>query len=276
MIKNAVKNNLIILLVLVFAGCGGYLPAEKKHWPINQQERHSWNPPDESVLSERRANQLWLDNLTKEIEVLFANHATFSNREIALFESVSKVDPKINAMSSKYGKQIESERERRVRMQKDLEMSKVGFTDTQTRLKKIMEVKPPVIFSIEDYNLAMKSFRDGQFKKSLNLFLKLNRQNPPSFLKDNIHFGLGSAYYRLKNYSNATKHFQKILDNYAYGDKRFVSYFMLGLIHNLQGEKSRAIYLLEEALNNNPPENMRNTIHRLIEIVNDDSSNAAG
>ncbi len=274
--KNAVKKSLIILLIIYLGGCSGYLPSERKHWPINQKERHSWYPPDESVLSARRANQLWLDNLTKEIEVLFANHATFSNREIALFESVSKVDPKINAMSSKYGTQIESEKERKIRMQKDLEMSKVGFTNAQTRLKKIMEVKPPVIFSIEDYNSAMKSFRDGQFKKSLELLLKLDRQNPPSFLKDNIHFGLGSAYYRLKNYSNATKHFQKILDNYAYGDKRFVSYFMLGVIHNLQGEKSRAIYLLEEALDKNPPENMRNTIHRLINIVNNDSSHSAG
>jgi tetratricopeptide (TPR) repeat protein len=274
--KSAVKNNFIILLAFFLSGCGGYLPAERTHWPINPEERHSWYPPDETVLSARRADQIWLDDLTQEIEILFVNHASFSNRELALYESVNQIDPKIDSMNSNYGQQIESERERKMRMQKDLEMSKVGFIAAEAKLKNIMAVKPPILFSIADYNSAMKSFRDGQFEKSLKLFLKLKKQNPPLFLQDNIQFGLGSANFRLKKYPAATKHFQKVLDNYAQGDKRFVSYFMLGIIHNRQGEKSRAIFLLEEALSKNPPENMRNMIHRLINVVNDEPSHAAG
>ena len=274
--KSAVKNNFMILWVFFLVGCGGYLPEARTHWPINQEERHSWYPPDESVLSARRANQVWLDDLTQEIEILFVNHASFSNREVALFESVSQINPKIEAMKTKYGQQIESEIERKKRMTNDIEMSKVGFIAAEEKLKKIMEVKPPIIFSIKDYNTAMKSFKDGQFKKSLNLFLKLKKQRPPLFLRDNIQFGLGSAYYRLKNYPSATKHFQNVLDHYAQGDKRFVSYFMLGIIHNRQGEKSRAIYLLEEALEKNPPERMRNMIQRLINVVNDEPSHASG
>jgi TolA-binding protein len=129
------------------------------------------------------------------------------------------------------------------------------------------------LFSVSEYNSAMKNFRDGKYKKSLKKFLTLVKQSPPLFLQDNIHFGLGSVYYRLKRYGKATKHFQKILNEYAQGDKRFVSYFMLGMIHNLQGEKSRAMYLLEEALSNKPPEKIQNSIHRLINIINDDSSN---
>jgi TolA-binding protein len=273
--KSAVKNNFIFILVFILCGCGGYLPSERTHWPINQKERHSWYPPDETVLSARRADQVWLDDLTQEIEILFVNHASFSNRELALFESVSQVDPKIDSMNSKYGKQIETERERKMRMQKDLEMSKVGFIAAEAKLKNIMAVKPSVIFSIADYNSAMKSFRDGQFKKSLKLFLKLKKQNPPLFLQDNIQFAMGSANFRLKKYLTATKHFQTILDNYAQGDKGFISYFMLGIIHNRQGEKSRAIYLLEEALSKNPPKKMRNMIHRLINVINDDPSHAA-
>ncbi len=274
--KSAVKNNFIILFAILLGGCGGYLPAERTHWPINQEERHSWYPPDETILSARRADQIWLDDLTQEIEILFVNHASFSNRELALFESMNQINPKIDSMSSNYGQQINSERERKLQMQKDLEMSKVGFTTAEIKLKNIMAVKPPIIFSIADYNSAMKSFRDGQFKKSLKLFLKLKKQNPPLFLKDNIQFAMGSANFRLKKYLTATKHFQKILDNYAQGDKRFISYFMLGIIHNLQGEKSRAIFLLEEALGKNPPEKMRNMINRLINVINDESTHVAG
>jgi TolA-binding protein len=274
--KSAVKNNFIILLALLLGGCGGYLPTERTHWPINQEERHLWYSPDETALSARKANQIWLDGLTQEIEILFANYASFSKRERSLFESVNQVNPKIDLMNSNYSQQIESEHERTIRMQKDLKMSKIGFIGTEAKLKKIMAVKPPTIFSIADYNSAVKSFKNGQFKKSLKLFSKLKKQNPPLFLRDNIQFAMGSANFRLKKYLTATKHFQNILDNYAQGDKRFISYFMLGIIHNRQGEKSRAIFLLEEALGENPPEKMLNMIHRLINIVNDETPYAAG
>lgn len=274
--KCSVKNNLIILLAFILCGCGGYFPAVKTHWPINKKEQHTWYPPDETALMQRRANQLWLDNLTHEIETLFINHASISKQELYLYESINKVEPQINAMKFNYENKVESERERKIRMKKDLEMSKLGFISGEAKLKKIMTVKPIIVFSVRDYNAAMKYFRDGMLKKSLKAFVKISKQNPPLFLQDNIQFGMGSIYYRLKKYSMAKNHFQKILDDYARGDKRFISYFMLGLIHNVQGEKSRAIFVLEEALGNNPPKKIKNSIHRLINIINDEPSHASG
>ena len=274
--KCSVKNNLIILLAFILCGCGGYFPAVKTHWPINKGEQHTWYPPDETALMQRRANQLWLDNLTHEIETLFINHASISKQELYLYESINKVEPQINAMKFNYENKIESERERKIRMKKDLEMSKLGFISAEAKLKKIMTVKPIIVFSVRDYNAAMKYFRDGMLKKSLKAFVKISKQNPPLFLQDNIQFGMGSIYYRLKKYSMAKNHFQKILDDYARGDKRFISYFMLGLIHNVQGEKSRAIFVLDEALGNNPPKKIKNSIHRLINIINDEPSHAPG
>ena len=199
--KSAVKNIFIYLVVGILAACGGYLPAEKTHWPVNPAEMHSWQPPDETTLSARRANQFRLDGLTSEIEILFVNHATLSRQELAMFKSMLQIDPKSNEMDSTYNRRIESE----------LKMSKAGFLNAEARLKKIMATKPPIFFSISDYNSAMKSFRNGQFKKSLQLFFKLTKQKPPLFLQDNIQFGMGSAYFRLKNYPKAMKHFQKIL-----------------------------------------------------------------
>ncbi len=266
----------MFLMASLLSACGGHLPAERAHWPVNPAEIHSWQPPDESILSTRRANQLRLDGLTQEIGILFVNHATLSRQELALLESMSQIDPKIAKMDSTYTQLIETEKERKKRMDRDVETAKVGFLAAEARLKKIMAVKPPLFFSPSDYNSAMKSFRNGQFKKSLQLFFKLTKQNPPPFLQDNIQFGLGSAYYRLKNYPKAMKHFQNILDKYAQGDKRFISYFMLAVIHNRQGEKSRAVFLLEEALEKNPPARMRTMMNRLIDAVNDEPAHAAG
>ena len=33
--KSAEKNIFIYLVVGILAACGGYLPAEKTHWPVN-------------------------------------------------------------------------------------------------------------------------------------------------------------------------------------------------------------------------------------------------
>jgi TolA-binding protein len=274
--KTADKNILIFLMSIFLVACGGYLPSDRSHWPINYGEMYSWQPPDENVLATRRANQMRLDGLTAEISILYLNHASLSKQELAMLEIASQDDNKINVMGSAFTHRVESEQERVKRMQKDLELTKTGFLNANARLKKIMEIKPPLLFSTSDYNSAMNSFRDGKFKDSLTLFFKLIKQNPPPFLKDNIQFGMGSAYYRLKKYPQAIKHFQYILDNYAQGDKRFISYFMLGVIHNLQGQKSRAIYLLEQALGKNPPERIRIMINRLINIVNDEPTHAAG
>ena len=89
--KSAEKNIFIFFIVGILAACGGYLPEEKTHWPVNPAEMHSWQPPDETILSARRANQLRLDGLTEEIEILFVNHATLSRQELAMFESCSKL-----------------------------------------------------------------------------------------------------------------------------------------------------------------------------------------
>lgn len=274
--KSADKNIFLLLIATLLGACGGYLSENKTHWSINPAEMHAWQPPDEVALSARRSNQLRLDDLTAEIEVLFVNHSALTDQELALFNSTNKIDPKINEMDSSYNRSIESERERKNRMEKDLELSKTGFLDAEERLRKLMAVKPPIMFPVSDYNFAMKKFSKGKFKESLELFFKLNKQKPPLFLQDNIQFGIGSAYYRLKKYSKAKKHFHNVLGRYPQGDKNFISYFMLGVIHNLQGEKSRAIFLLEEALEKNPPGKMRNMINHLIRIVNDESTHATG
>ena len=277
--KIAHKNILILSIAGFLGACGGIFPQTEppmSSFNKSEVEMYAWEPPDEAVLSARRANQVRLDSLTQEIGVLFVNHATLTNQELAMLKSIQKADSHINNMRLSYGKKVESESDRRARMKKDLEDSKVGFLTAKARLDKIMAIKPPVMFSIPNYNLAIKQFRNGEYNKSLKLLKKISKQKPPVFLQDNIQFAMGSIFYKLKKYPKAIQQFQKVLDSYAPGDKRFISYFMLGVIHNMQGDKSRAIYLLEEALSKHPPDRMRKSIHRLINIVNDEPANATG
>ncbi len=271
----------IFLLVFLFisfyflSGCGGYLPSAPSNWSANPSEMHVWEPPDEETLARRRENQQYLDNLTGEIERLFINHASIVQQESTMDDLTRKTDANIRKTDRDFSNQINNELERNKKMRADLQETRVKYEAQKEMLKKLSEIKPPIIFSSADYNTAMKAFSDGDYTKSIKKFKKLMLQNPPKFLEDNIHFGLGSSFYRLKKYDKAKMHFQKIIDDFEMGDKRFNSYAMLGVIHNLKGEKSRALYLLDEALSSNPPEKIKPLLKRLIKNINDDSAHAS-
>jgi len=273
--KSIFQPFFIIFFGAFLSACGGYLPSAPTNWSANPSEMHVWTPPDEEKLAERRRTQQDLDNLATEVERLFVNQESLEQQEGNLAELIRKTDSDIKSAEKEFSNQISKEIDRNKSMQSDLNKARVEYEEQRKKLIKLSVVKPPVIFSAADYNSAMKAFSEGKYSKSINLFNRLGKQNPPMFLQDNIHFGMGSSYYRLRKYPKARKHFQKIIDDYPMGDKSFNSYVMLGIIDNMQGEKSRALYLLNEALTKNPPERMKPMIDHLINSIGKESSHAS-
>ena len=273
------KSIFLITIILIFSifliSCGGYLPSAPSNWSANPNEMIAWEPPDAETLAKRRENQVHLDKITSEIERIFINHASLVKQESSIDDLTRQTDEKIRRSDKEFSDQINKEIQRSKTMQTDLKETQEKIKQAEARLKKQSKIIPPVIFSSAYYKKAMKAFSQGKYKISIEFFNKLIKQNPPNFLEDNIHFGLGSSYFRLKKFSQSKKHFQKILDDFQMGDKRFNSYVMLGIIHNLQGEKSRALYLLDEAFNNNPPEKMKPMISSLIKNISEEPSNVA-
>ena len=94
--------------------------------------------------------------------------------------------------------------------------------------------------------------------------------DPPRFLLDNIYFGIGSAYYKLNKLDDAAKHFKLITEKYSTGDKWPGSYVMLGLIYNSLNQNSKAIYLIENALEKNIQEGPRQLLQHLLIIIQED------
>ena len=270
------KSIFLLLSLSVFiANCGGYLPSSPTNWSANPSEMHTWDPPDEEKLAIRRENQEHLDNLTGEIERLFVNHASLLQQESTMDEMIRKKDTEIRKTEREFSNQIGNQLERNKKMREDLDAVRAKYKAQKELVRKLSEIKPPVIFSTKNYNSAMRAFSEGKYAISLKIFNKLLSQNPPKFLEDNIHFGMGSSYFRLKNYQEAKIHFQKIIDDFKMGDKRFNSYAMLGIVHNLEGEKSRALYLLDEALNSNPPEKIKPLLQRLMKNINENAGYAS-
>ena len=110
------------------------------------------------------------------------------------------------------------------------------------------------------YNQALSSYRAGNYDESILQFQSFALASPPERLKDNIAYWIGSNYIKLEMYDDAITQFETVINSYPRGNKVHDSRFMLGRTYSLKGETSRAVEILQSALKNNPPTEVREKI----------------
>ena len=110
------------------------------------------------------------------------------------------------------------------------------------------------------YNQALSSYRAGNYDESILQFQSFALASPPERLKDNIAYWIGSNYIKLEMYDDAITQFETVINTYPRGNKVHDSRFMLGRVYSLKGETSRAVEILQSALKNNPPTEVRGKI----------------
>lgn len=117
------------------------------------------------------------------------------------------------------------------------------------------------------YTQALNAYRSGDFDGSILQFQEFSQKSPPSHLKDNILFWIGSNYFKLDMYDDAIAQFQSVIENYPRGNKVHDSRYMLGVSYFKKGDRGRALDVLEAALKTNPPGEVRDKIQKqLMEI----------
>ena len=110
------------------------------------------------------------------------------------------------------------------------------------------------------YNQALSSYRAGNYDESILQFQSFALASPPERLKDNIAYWIGSNYIKLEMYDDAITQFETVINSYPRGNKVHDARFMLGRAYSLKGETSRAVEILQSALKNNPPTEVRGKI----------------
>lgn len=228
---------------------------------------HTWFPPDEPEFEARRNRQKYLDGIEAEMDRLFLKHEQNIQRELGLETEVASYVPKLEEMDKGLQGKVDEAIKRREGVAKGLGEAKASLGKIEGQVNKMKEVKPVIIFSPETYLSAVDLFRNGKYKESVETFQKTLGQNPPRALMDNIHFGMGSALYKMKDYPQALQHMNLLVKEYPRGDKWYMGYIMLGLIHNVNGETSQALYALKQALGNNPPTDIYRMINDMIKAI---------
>jgi TolA-binding protein len=239
-------------------------------------EVYSWNPPSEDELKLRRFRQHELDKIAADIDMLVMKNQDLQQSLDEMEEKNRQIEAELTKMETEGMAKLAALEEKYKTSQMDSAELNVQKETLEERLFKMKQDRINRELSKKNFASAIIFFRDGRYTQSAASFQKALSQNPPGNLVDKMHFGIGSSYFRLKQYPKAVKNLDILYGRFPKSDKWFVASVMLGWIHNNMGEKSKAIYVLENALKNNPPENVKPLLENLMKVVNEEEERKDG
>jgi TolA-binding protein len=265
--------SILSILALFTIGCSNTPVIQET--TVNPTEMYAWNPPDEFELKLRKDRQKTLDGISSEVEILYINQQDLNNKSQAFGSKLKQSFQKTESLENDLQAKIKFQKMQQEQLKKELDKLNLSHSFLKSRLTTLEAIRsqPKKEFSKGDYTAAINYLKNGKLKQSMHKFNVALHANPPVGLKDNIHFGLASVYYKLRKYSKAIKHLEAVRKNYPKGDKWHMSYVMLGIIHNIKGEKSRALYILNEALEKNPPDSIKRTIDLMMKKIQGENGN---
>ncbi len=211
------------------------------------------------------------DELKGDVESLQSQQEALISKVRELEEVLSTLEPKINAVSERLEgsvssvtdssdflePEVEDLKAQMARLNEEITQIKMQRAQAPVRKKRMhrVPVKTP-----PEYNEALNAYRSRDYDESILLFQNLALSNPPNKLRDNIAFWIGANYVALEMYDDAILQFETVLNKYPRGNKTHDSRYMLGLTYSKKGETSRAVEVLEGALEKNPPSEVRGKI----------------
>ncbi len=267
------------ILMLVFV-CASYGCGTSMHMAIDAMddsfrgppEMYAWKPASRKELSLRREKQQTLDEIAYLIEQRFYDNEDLIGGVQMIQASAKGVEPQLTNV-------VFQARNGIVDVLNDFKRIKTEMASIQTtglgldadfkKYDKYLELQKP--FDPDEYSEAVLLFKKGSYKESIKSFQKLLEKKPPYFLLDNIHFGIGTSYYKLKKFKKAAKTFDMIAAKYPNGDKWPTAYVMLGMVYNETSRKSKAIYELQRALAKYMKPKDRKLIEKLLVLIQKDN-----
>jgi len=266
--------SLLGALIFSTSACSTQTRAIETH-EHDSVEMYVWTPPDEHELSLRKTRQEMLDSVSRDLEILFLKHQGIDQQTQAFDIKIKQVESDTESFSAYFQERIQFQHKQQEHLKLELAKLNVNQNFLKSRFTTLaaMRSRPrPKLFPRKVYTAAINLLKDGQYKRSMHKFNVALQNHPPRDLKDNIRFGLATVYYKLRKYSEAIKQLNAIRKYHPQGDKWYMSYVMLGMIHNQKGEKSRALYILNEALEKNPPPNIKKMIELMLNKIQGESS----
>lgn len=235
--------------------------------PIDPAEMHIWTPPSEEELAARHRRQQVLDAMSSDLEKLFMRYAHTLGEEIILENLIAFQTPQHHQWNSRFEEDMQNIDAIHQGNVDELQKSGEAVALLKEELDAIRKRREERRFRPDEYQLAIRLFRDARYAESIAVFNRVLATEFPPNLHDNILFGLGSNYYRLRDYKKAKSYFDPIVEEHPSTDKWLVAHAMLGMIYNLDGQKSRALWILQKALDEKPTGELLSILQNLVLIT---------
>lgn len=243
--------------------------------PIDPAERHIWTPPSDEELAARHRRQETLDAMSSDLEKLFMQYAHTLGEEIILENLVAFHQPKVYHFDASLQQEIGEVNAVHRQNVEELNKSREALKRLEQQVDNIQKQREARRFKPDDYRRAIILFRDAHYRASIAVFNRILNTDFPRELHDNILFGLGSSYYRLREYDRAQTYFEPIVEDHAATDKWLPAHAMLGMVYNLKGHKSRALYVIEKALEQKPTGSLLEMLENIKAITKGKEPNAS-
>ncbi len=273
-------NFFLFLAIILSWGCSKS-PPNPFRYPTNktllneQGQINAWQPSSKAELEERRAYQKQFDEYNSEFKNLLKQYADILSVEIFAENIISKLGPNFNKIQSGLNQKIAKVDKKNGKLKNEIVVLSQSVSHLKNKIRLAKKVREPAIFKNNELFAAVRFFREKQYWKSIEKYRKILKAQYPIDLEDNILFGLASNYFKLEKYDLAERNLEIIINKFHKQDKWLISHAMLGLIYNIQGKNSKAIYVLEAALMHNPSPQIKSIIQQLIRISQNSVSNVS-
>ncbi len=229
-----------------------------------------WQPPSEEDLKLRRLRQKEIDELRKDIEFIMLMMDDFGDPLAKLERSVQSFEPNLKKKETESLKKLQSAGKKLDQQKAKLGQIKGSIKKLESDINAKRGKKYYTHNSYKTFSSAVKLFRNGKYNKSIEKFKQSLLQAPGNKLKDNIYFGMGSAYFKLNRLQQAEKFLNRVVDDYPESDKWFSSSLLLAWVYINNAERSKALFVLDRAMKKNPPERMKQLMEKLYKNISED------
>jgi tol-pal system protein YbgF len=105
------------------------------------------------------------------------------------------------------------------------------------------------------YNACYKLFKEGQYVKAREEFLKFLKQYPKTAYSDNAQFWIGETWYIEEKYERAIVEYEKVVKDYPSGDKVPYALLKQGMAFQKLGDKASATIVYQQIVKKYPQTN---------------------
>lgn len=156
--------------------------------------------------------------------------------------------------------------EHNYKLQQIIQRQRELFQEIENRVSELSKANAQPVVAVSPGQYEQASLTEKQaYDRAVGLILKDKRydqaivelraflqQNNESVYAPNAYYWLGQLYFIKKEYPNAKKDFEQVVNFYPDSQKRGEAIYKLGEIANLQGNVAKATQLYEQVLSEYP------------------------